>query len=90
MVRKQEKKQIEKIFSGTRWDMLTEYEKSQLGRWRADEKMDYGTGDILVIYNEVFSLQIAGRVVCGGYYPLPEARIERISKKEWKEKLKRW
>ncbi len=90
MVKNQKKKQIEKIFSGARWDMLTGDEKSRLGRWRADEKMDYGTGDIAVIYNEVFFLQIAGRVVCGGYAPLPEARIERVSKKEWKEKLKRW
>lgn len=90
MVRKWEKKQIEKIFSGTRWDMLTEYEKSQLGRWRADEKRYMEIGDITVLYNETVSLQIAGRVVCGGYYPLPEARIEQISKKEWKEKLKKW
>lgn len=89
-MRNQEKKQIEKIFSGTRWDMLTGDEKSQLGRWRADEKMDYCVGDITVLYNETVSLQIAGRVVCGGYYPLPEARIERISNKEWKEKLKKW
>ena len=90
MVRKQEKKQIEKIFSGKRWDMLTDDEKSQLGRWRADEKRYMEIGDITVLYNEVFSLQIAGRVVCGGYYPLPEARIEQISKKEWKEKIKKW
>ena len=89
MLSKRMKKNITKSVDGLRWDALTDEVKSLLGRWRADEKMEWIVGDIAILYNEVFSLQIAGRVVCGGYYPLPEAKIEKISVKEWKEKLRR-
>lgn len=90
MLSRRVKKNITKSVDGLRWDTLTDDVKSLLGRWRADEKRYMENGDIAVLYNETFSLQIAGRVVCGGYYPLPEARIEQISKKEWKEKIKKW
>lgn len=90
MLSRRMKKNITRSVEGLRWDTLTDDVKSLLGRWRADEKRYMEIGDITVLYNETVSLQIAGRVVCGGYYPLPEARIERISKRVWKEKLKRW
>lgn len=90
MLSRRVKKNITKSVDGLRWDTLTEDVKGLLGRWRADEKRGWNVGDIAVLYNETFSLQIAGRVVCGGYYPLPEARIEQISIRMWKEKIKRW
>lgn len=89
MLSEREKKRIATKFDELRWDSLVDKEIRLLGRWRADEKRYFETGDIVVLYNETFPMQVAGRVVCGGYYPLPEARIERISKRVWKEKIKR-
>lgn len=90
MVNWREKKRIARGFSSVRWDYVKESARSQLGRWRADERQVCDVGDITILYNENYPLQVAGRKVCGGYYPLPEARIEQISIRMWKEKIKRW
>lgn len=90
MLSEREKKRIATRFDSLRWDNLVDKEIRLLGKWRADEKQYFETGDIVVLYNETFPIQVAGRVVCGGYYPLPESRIERISKRVWKGKLKKW
>ena len=89
MLNERQKNKVAKQFDGVRWDWITELYQNKLGRWVADEKRPIETGDITILYNETFALQVAGRKVCGGYYPLPEARVEQISKRVWKEKIKR-
>lgn len=85
-----EKKRIAKAFDSMRWDYLTDTGRGMLGRWRADERKVCDVVDITILYNENFPLRVAGRRVCGGYYPLPEARIEQIDVKTWKGKIKTW
>ena len=88
MLNERQEKEVAKSFDGVRWDELSESSKRLLGRWRADEKRYMETGEITVLYNERCPLQVVGRVVCGGYAPLTESRIELISKRLWKKKLK--
>ena len=62
--------QITNAFSGKIWKNVSVVDRYLLGDWRADEKRYFETGDIVVLYNETFPMQIAGRVVCGGVLPL--------------------
>ena len=90
MLSDREKKCVAKAADSVRWDCMTEAGRIRLGRWRADEQKVCDVGDITILYNESYPLQVAGRKVCGGYYPLPEARIEQINIKTWREKIKLW
>ena len=87
---KRQKIEVAKRFDGVRWDTVPALHQGKIGFWVADEKQPIKTGDIIILYNEIFTLQVLGRKVCGGYYPLPDARIEGISYEVWLDKIRRW
>ena len=91
LLNKEQKLEVAKRFDGVRWDKVPEFYQKLLGRWVADEKRQIESGDITILYNETFALQVSGRKVCGQWGdPLPEARIEMLSNEVWMDKIRRW
>lgn len=70
--------------------MLLQVDQYLLGDWRADEKLNYRVGDEITLYNELFRLKVKG-VWDGDYgYPCQDGVIEKVTKKEQREALKRY
>lgn len=72
------------------WRNLSKEDRYLLGDWRADEKLNYGVGDEMTLYNEIFRLKVKGKWDGDYYYPLENSAIEKTTKKEQQNALLRW
>ena len=82
--------QITNAFVGKTWKNLSKEDKYLLGDWRADEKIFYKVGDEMTLYNETFFLKVRGWWGGDWYHPLKDAVIEKVTKKEQREALRRY
>lgn len=82
--------QITNAFAGRIWKNLSVVDRYLLGDWRADEKLNYRVGDEMMLYNETFFLKVRGWWDGDWYYPLKDAVIEKVTKKEQREALRRY
>lgn len=73
--------QITNAFVGRTWKNLSKEDKYLLGEWRADEMM---------LYNETFFLKVKGWWDGEWYHPLKDGVIEKVTKKEQREALRRY
>lgn len=82
--------QITNAFVGRIWKNLSVEDRYLLGEWRADEKIFYKVGDEMTLYNETFFLKVKGWWDGDYYYPLHDGVIEKVTKKEQTEALRRY